>query len=43
MLFVAFIDGDEKAGTSKLVSEEIFARSLHRPALTWLQGLAPEK
>ena len=37
--FVAFLDGDERKGTARFRDAEAFAGTLHRPALTWLQGL----
>ncbi len=36
--FVAFLDGDERKGRARFRDEETFAGTLHRPALTWLQG-----
>lgn len=38
--FVAFIDGDEAGGTSRLLTDEdALVQTLDRAALTWLQGL----
>ena len=37
--FVAFLDGDEKTGTSTERDAEALKASIARPALTWLQGM----
>jgi hypothetical protein len=41
--FVAFLDGDEKTGCAEFCDVERFISTLQRPAMTWLQGLVPER
>lgn len=38
--FVAFLDGDERAGRARFAGVDEFVGTLRRPALTWLQGLS---
>ncbi len=41
--FVAFLDGDEQKGKARFETEEVFIKSLKRPALTWLQEASPRR
>jgi len=34
---VCFLDGDEKSGRASFKDTEVFATTIHRPGLTWLQ------
>ncbi len=40
---ISFLDGDEHTGACRFATEKDFMHTLHRPALTWLQGIVPEK